>query len=54
MKRPKVTWTRCGHCRKPMKVVKGSVPARERLCNLCVIGALANGERTRVDLDAAC
>lgn len=52
MKRVKVTWTRCGHCRKPMKVVKGSVPARERLCNLCVVGKVNRGERTRVDLAA--
>ena len=35
-----------------MKVVAGSVTARERECNLCVIGQINAGERTQVDMDA--
>lgn len=35
-RRPKVVSCRCRKCGRPMNVVAGSVPYRERLCNLCV------------------
>lgn len=35
-----------------MKVVAGSVTARERQCNDCVIGQINAGERTQLDMDA--
>lgn len=35
--RIRVIYLRCRKCGQRMKVVAGSVPARERICNLCVI-----------------
>jgi hypothetical protein len=32
----KVVHCRCRECGRKMRVVTGSVPYRERLCNLCV------------------
>ena len=35
-RKPKVVSCRCRKCGRPMNVVAGSVPYRERDCNLCV------------------
>lgn len=50
--RIKVVFQRCRKCGRRMKVVAGSVPARERKCNLCVIAEVNRADRTVVDLDA--
>lgn len=50
--RIRVIILRCRSCGRRMKVVAGSVPARERECNLCVIGQINAGERTQLDMDA--
>ena len=52
-KRIQVVLIRCRKCGRRMKVVAGSVPARERECNLCVFAEVNRAEATRADLPAA-
>lgn len=50
--RIRVICLRCKKCGRRMKAAAGSVPARERECNLCVIGQINRAERTQADMDA--
>jgi hypothetical protein len=44
-----VIYVRCRKCGRRMNVVAGSVPARERECNLCIFAEADRVERTLVD-----
>jgi hypothetical protein len=40
-RRPRVVTMHCQGCANPVRVVAGSAPAREGLCNLCVFAEIS-------------